>query len=708
LIDDDEYAWLTDVERPLIIGCDWQRQQALVRALPRWFYEPTLDVRRFFDALRAKDIETIKELGTEEVWKQVWAHVRQDFVAYLWHFCFYKNRDTRAKQLASPTSPQLSIAWRVMSMRHAKVPVFIDLLKERQGGFSWEMANLVGWRVMFNRNQGGLILAHDKVSTTTIFKYLKDAHEWLPDELRPKKQYSTRTELTLRNPKEEERRAGDVGLDSSALVQMAGSPFPGSGQPIQVMLCDEVGKWDKVCDPEETYTSVINAVQVQPDTVLGRIGTAAGAEKFWHHEFKRSLKIGKSGWNGHTPVFMPWFFDERNTSKCPPDTELDDAEESEFGNELELKRVYALGDGQLEWRRQNIQKQAGKSDDDERVSARPKVEVFKQEHPANPDEAWLYAHGKWLEAVVVAQCKARIEEQKQNGQLRVLFVGDMMPLRERGTDIAKPLKPEEEQNDWLRRRRYGALTIYRWPHWTQDYIVGCDLAEGIAGGDHTCIKVYQRVGYDFEQKRPMRLCAEWYGLIDPDDVADLLWRLGWFYSTGVGRHRVPAMLAWEKNNSGRSIAKWLRTSKAGVRDFGDAYPHVRMYRRHEPSSPHFKADASYGIQTLKGSKRMILDEWKRAARDGDLQLLDEDMTEAESLTVDDRGLVATDGRDRFMAAGMAVFAAQFTPVMFGQDDPEKKDVRRHTVAWAMQLHETHRAQDANGAIERIVSLTEDL
>jgi hypothetical protein len=57
---------------------------------------------------------------------------------------------------------------------------------------------------------------------------------------------------------------------------------------------------------------------------------------------------------------------------------------------------------------------------------------------------------------------------------------------------------------------------------------------------------------------------------------------------------------------------------------------------------------------------------------------------------------------------MAVFAAQFTPVMFGQDDPEKKDVRRHTVAWAMQLHETHRAQDANGAIERIVSLTEDL
>lgn len=681
--------WLLDIEIPLLVeDASWRKKQEQVKALPRWFYEPEPEVRAFFDWLVG--LGTVPVL-TPELWAKVKRHIQHDFIAYLHHFCFYDDRDTRVTKLAQPTASQLTVAWRFMCLIAAGVPVRMDALKTRQAGISWLLCQIVAWVVMFRENMGSVQAAHDAPTSKVVFKYIKDAHEKLPNELRPLHEYSSRTELTLRNPDPEQRRAGNGGLNSSAVVRTAGTDFLASGHPVQVLHCSEIGKWHKVCDVETVYTSVVNAVQAMPGTIIIRESTAHGAETFWHKEWKSSLKMGGAGWNGFTPVFIPWYYDERNSIKSPPGFELDSTDDAEFGDEKTLKKLYDLSDDQLWWRRETIKKQVD--------VGRSKTDLFKQEHPSNQVEAWLHAFGKWMAHGEFENMRIRLQEQKRAGFLREVFKGDIDPKRSVGVD--GPTWPVRPTDDFLRHRSTGPLTIYRMPDFRHDYILGVDVAEGLSTGDHSCVELYQRVGFEAEGKRPMRLAAEWYGLADVDLFAEILWRLGWMYGTGKGSKRIPALIAWEKTGSGRGIATWLRKGGNGT----DMYPPSRMYRRHKPETGGQQRDTDYGINTSWQSKPVMLDTWIKAVRDDELQVNDRILLEAAELERTETGRVDTQGRDAFMGSVLAAYGASFTGIMWGKEDEEKKQAMPHSVAWAV---EHGRKQSGHGSLEKILNLGDEI
>jgi hypothetical protein len=700
---DNALDWLLDVGRPLLIeDASWKRKQEQLRALPKWFYEPEPHVRDFLLALRGEG--PTPGIIDDELWEDVRRHIEGDpddpinrpgdFIAFLWFFTFYKNRDgRRRKELATPTSPQLAWAWRFMVLVDAGVPVRIDLLKTRQGGFSWVIAQAVLWILCTRKNIGALCVAHEKVASQRIFTYLKDGHEWLPDEVRPQKEHSSKNELFLRNPIEAERQEGDVGQDSIALVQTAGTDFVGTAVALQAAWVSEIGKWHVVCDEEQTYTSMVNTIQDEPGTFVLRESTAFGADTFWHRECKSSLQMGQPGWNGFTLCFFPWYFDERNRAKAPPELEheLGDRDDAEFGNERALREHFGLDLDQVWWRRLTIRKQA---------ETRSKIELFNQEHPSTFAMAWLYAFGRWIEPSLITIIETRLHDEEQRGLLRPLFVGDLVPLRERGIE-AMLLRATEQENAFFRRRRYGPLTIYRLPDWRFDYVVGGDVSEG-DGEDHSCLKGYQRLGADRDDGRNMRLAFEWYGLIEPDGLADLMWRLGHLYSTGRGGNRFPALLAWERTGSGHGIGKWLRLGARG-RDSSDAYPASRMYRRHDPASKHFSQDSFYGIQTSSSTKPVIMSEFARAVRDGHLQLTREDVVELQSITRNERGLLVTNGRDRIMAAAMANYATLFSVPAHGVDDPKRDEPPEHSVQWAVRIAKRPHRTDIEDSYEEPIT-----
>lgn len=685
----EDVSWLSDTRTPLIIADrTWREKQRQLRDLPMWFYEPTEEVARFLAAWRRGD--EVAEGG--DIWESVLAHVRDDFISFLWFFTLYKNRDTRKRERATPTPPQLAFAWRLMFIVDSGEPIRMDILKTRQSGFSWIICQAIYWIIGHRENRQGLIVSHEKPTTQRIFQYMKETWEQLPDEIRPPRDTSNRNELWLRVRDEERRRAGEVGLDSKAIVDTAGKDFAGSGDAIQVVLADEVGKWDKVCDPEVVYTSMVNAVQDEAETAIFRGSTAHGAGTFWHKEWQASMKIGREGWNGHTPCFFPWYFDERNAKKAPGDMDLGDSDQSEFGNEVFLKEHYDLTNDQLEWRRRTIMKQVDEARHD----------LFNQEHPSSPEVAWLFAHGRWIEPVMINLCTARLEEEKRHGLLRVRWQGDLAPMRDSGIDPDIDMKCDEDRHLWapsriegssmFRTRRHGGLTIYRWPDWRHDYVLGGDVSEGIDGGDSSCLHIFQRVGYSSDMGRNMRLAAEWYGLVDDDVLADVMWRLGWFYSTGRGKLRTPCKLVWERTGPGRGVAKWLRIGRD--RTVADSYPPSRMYRRREPDRARgFLPDAHYGVSTNPATKPVIMGEFKKALREGHLQVTDETLSEVSTVTKDDRGRIETGGRDRVMASALANFGTLFDVPLEGKEEVKQEEIDPHSVKWALAITSRSRPDD---------------
>ncbi len=711
-----DITWLTDVDRDLVIeGRDWRRKVAQLQALPHWFYTPAVVVQDYLDGVRRGEKPEI----TDDGWAQVKAHIEGDFLAYLWHFAYYKNRDTRALEMATPTPAQIAAAWRIMECIAAGRPVRFDDLKTRQSGKSWFYMNLGAWVISFHNRIVGVHAANDKDTAVDVFGYLKEAHEWLPDPLRPKKEHSSRKELVLREPDEGLRRLGFVGQDSRLIVKTAGTDTLGTGSPVQFAVGDEVGKWPGA--PGVAYTSLVNAIQFEPWTFIIRVSTARGAGTFWHKCWVGAMNIGAADWNGHTPVFSPWYIDPRNAKPCPPGQVWGRSVDDEFGDEVTLRETYDLDDNQLWWRRLTVMKQG----DD-----RPKLESFCQEHPSSQAEAWLYAFGKWLEAPFIVKAAKTLETEVKRGQLRVLFRGDFSHRRDldkNRLEVAQGrpdpgkrmvfLKDGQDSNDWLSRRHGGHLVIYRLPDPRQDYVVGADVAEGdtkdldvtlergenAGAGDHSCAQVYQRIGYNDERDlhRPMRLAAELYLRVDTPEFAHMLWRLGWWYACHLGDMVLPALLVWEKTGPGRGIAAWLRHGLDG--DPKGAYPSSRMYRRNEPSDPSFKVDSSYGVSTNKASKPVMMADWKAAVGSGEHQINTATLLEAERTQKNERGLIVTGGKDRLMASVLAAYGAIYKPPMHGFEVKKEDEPLPGSVRWALKARRLNQERQVEGSTERLLT-----
>lgn len=675
-----DLKWLLDVNQPIDLSTKaWRARQKRLQGLPHYGKKPAHEcVRIIFEWCRIPLDERIRTgqtkmpgsgpngEATDEEKALVRDHLREDPIAFIWHFAYYRNREGARREVATPTPGQLVIMWRFYAMIRSGVPVRVALLKVRQGGFSWLIVNLCAWLICFNKLMDGISAAQDATTTKRTFLYLKDTYDLLPVEFRPEKQWSNKTELILRKP---DGGFGDLGQESSLICQTAGRDNLGTGFPLQICHFSETGKWDKVCNVEDTVTSVAGSIQEVAFTFIFDESTAKGHGTYWHNKYKAAKLHGTKGWNGYTAIFIPWFFDPRNARSVDLEEDqmelLGRSDEHEFGNEVELIDRFGVSLEQLSWRRAKIRAYPDKG--------RKKTDLFKQENPSDDIEAWLHAGGGWLAPDEISNIRRTTEEAEKSGYLVAKATYRVTPQRVLGPHVGFGSEAV------FSRRADGELVVFRRPDETQDYIIGADVAGNTAKGDMSVAKVYQRIGYSDEGYATLRIAASWAGYLDEDDFSDLLWRLGWAYSTRIDNDLIPALLAWERTGVGSAISKFVQPKQAIIEQ---VYPQGRLFADTMIGKKSERSGSSFGIATSRRSKPVMLGIWKSAAKRGEILVDQAVLGEAAALVVDDDdGSVDTGGSDHFMASVMAAYAASFVPVLDYVAPRVLSQARPNTVAW---------------------------
>lgn len=666
--------WLADINEPLdLSGPDWRERQQDVLALPPWMFEPTETVRHYLEL--EPDPRGRPPEVDEEDQEELYEHLAQDPVAFA-NFCgWYKDRDTQTWKRGDLTPGQLVILWRFAILWHRNERIRMALLKQRRGGFSYIIGGIIsGWIHLMHENRGGLSAANDVKPAWAIHKYVETIYERMPAWMRPTQKYFTKNIIYLKEKDPEELAKGNFGLDSAIEIASAGGKFLGTGLETQFAHLAEMGKYDGICDIGTLWASLTNTIPESPRSVLFPESTAHGAGTFWHKFWTDCMKMGGRGWNGFTPIFIPWYFDPRNSIPCPEGIEWYDKDNDEYGNEEEERAKYNLSDDQLFWRRLFIQKQV---DDEEDGALHNKVDVFRQEYPGNPAEAWLFASGMWINrdiAKIVAAVSVSFEES-----VNLLWEGHVHHQRGKLPEKAK-------FESWSTGAKGGPFRVWRAPWVTSEYILGADISSGQAK-DKASLWMYEW------QPDGMKIAAEWTGYATPYELAHIMWRIGHWY--------MEALLNWERTGPGMPIGEYIRHHEES-----QSYPPHRLYQQPKRNAAKGRPSVEYGTNTSGSNKIALLNNWVDLVRNGRMEITKAVAREAIELTRERRGaytVVDTGGRDRFMGGVFAAIAYRhYQPNPHPPIGPEQQH-KEFSVLWADKIiHDGLKRQARRAGLSRNV------
>ena len=253
-------------------------------------------------------------------------------------------------------APQQKLYDVIKQQKKDKKPVRIIILKARQMGFSTLTESILFKDTVtkFNRRTG--IITHLDTATTNLFNMSKLMLDNLPLELKPSIKNSNAKELIFDNKE-------GTGLKSKIKCMTAGTSGVGRSDTFDNLHLSELAFWQG--DVTATLTGLFQAVPNLPDTMIIIESTANGYEKF-----KELWDQAVAGESDFYPLFVAW---HELPEYSMPYSGFKLTQEEE-----KIKQLYNLTNEQLEWRRWCI-----------RNNCQGDTEQFKQEYPANPEEAFL-------------------------------------------------------------------------------------------------------------------------------------------------------------------------------------------------------------------------------------------------------------------------------------------------------------------------------
>jgi len=417
--------------------------------------------------------------------------------------------------------------------------VRIIILKARQQGLSTYVGGYLYFNVSQRKACKAMVVTHHSDSTRALFDMTKRYHENCPELLKPHTKYSSRRELTF-----------DV-LDSSYVVATAGGESIGRGETLTHVHASELAFWQK-STALENWNGMTQAVPNKPNTAIFVESTANGVSGIFYDLWKGAV----DGTNGYVPVFIPWFIDPEYREPVPSNFEITPEEE-------ELEERYTLDQEQLMFRRRKI--------------AQNGIDLFKQEYPAEPEEAFLTTGRPVFNPETLQECL----HETQDPTSRLALEGD----------------------EWLENVR-GELTLYRKIDDGEKYTIGADVAMGVRGGDYSVAQV-------LDSKK--RQVATYRAQVHPDYFAEVLYKMGEFFNF--------AYIIVENNSHG--ILTCTRLGK------DMAYPH--FYTELQVDKLTERETMKLGFTTTSKTKPLIIDELRASVREGNIELNDK-VTIREMLT----------------------------------------------------------------------------
>jgi len=406
----------------------------------------------------------------------------------------------------------------------------IIILKARQQGLSTYTGGYLYFAVSQQKARKAMVITHHADSTRALFDMTKRFHEHCPEILKPHTKYSSRRELSF-----------DV-LDSSYVVATAGGDSVGRGETLTHVHASELAFWPK-STAQDIWNGLLQAVPNAPQTAVFIESTANGVTGIYYDLWKGAVE----GTNGFVPVFIPWYTDPTYIEDVPDNFERTPEEE-------DLADKYNLTDGQLMFRRRKI--------------AQNGIDLFRQEYPAEPEEAFLTTGRPVFNPEQLQECLGDTRDVEE----RLALEGDEFVIHSR-----------------------GELQTYLKHNAGEQYVIGADVAMGVRNGDYSVAQV-------LDSKK--RQVATWRGQVHPDHFAEVLYALGEYYNE--------AFICVENNSHG--ILTCTRLGK----DL--AYPN--FYTEVQVDKITDRETIKLGFSTTAKTKPLIIDQLRASMREKELELND--------------------------------------------------------------------------------------
>lgn len=493
------------------------------------------------------------------------------------------------------------------------------ILKARREGVSTYVEGRFYWKTSTRENRYAATVTHEPDATHALFQMTKRFYDHCPVDFKPEAKYNNRTLLQFE------------GLDSAFRVGTAEKEHFGSGTAIHYFHASEVSKW-----PAHTQAnlliSALQCVPNHPDTEIIFESTAMGIggefyNRFWSARYRYSVVLvdGKPSLkfevnedadpaNAYTSIFFPWFIFPKYRMAVPADFKRskmgDPGIEPGMTPEEDLVALHGVDDEQLYWRRDTI---ANKCDATGHNLGKTKWQIFMQEYPSTPEEAFLATGRTVFDAIKVNALKKAAPKP----------IARYDCLTSTGQWLAKP---------------EGLLRVWEEPVPGRAYVVGADVAEGLIHGDFSCADVIEHL--------TGKQVAQWHGKVDPDLYAHILYWLGVRYNT--------AWLAVERNNHGISTLTELNKLR---------YPLLYVEMIPEPPG---KPRKRFGWLTNRATKPLCIDNLVSILRE-DRHRIQCEQTFGEMLTFvikEDGSMEAQEGLndDRVMSLAIAHQVRRILPL----------------------------------------------
>lgn len=435
--------------------------------------------------------------------------IHDDDVFYIENYLKIRTKDGNLVNFQFNDSQRKSVAL-INEFRQKKKPIRVIWLKARQLGISTLCEGEIFHDTANNPFKNSMIIAHEDKATQNLFSMSKLFYEELPPTLRPMKKYSNESALSFENPtNNDDEKYKNAGLRSKITVATAKNIDTGRSATIHNLHASEVAFWN---DAETLMTGLLQCVPDSPNTMVFIESTANGVGG-WFYDFWKKSEAGETD---YIPIFLAWFdnpeyskpFDSKNERQAFIENALivshDDKGNAIKTEEAFLHDAFNLTWEQLNWRKWCV---ANKCFGD--------IDKFHQEYPSTPDEAFIVSG-------------------------RPCF--NISSLKKYQVNIKKPINTcylqEKDGCVNMNADAKGYISIWKMPVKDMFYVIGADVAEGLAKGDYSTGVLYDE---NFD------LCASWHGHIEPDLFGNELVKLAKFYNN--------AYIGVEANNHGLTTLK---------------------------------------------------------------------------------------------------------------------------------------------------------
>lgn len=507
------------------------------------------------------------------------------------------------------------------------------VLKARQVGVSTFTEGYIYHKTSTREHINSIIIAHEEKATLNLFQMSKLFYESSPMAIRPMKKYSNGKELVFENPTgDDDEKLKNPGLRSKIIIATAGTTDTGRSGTYHNVHISEMAFFP---NPKNTMTALMQCVPDSQDTFVCIESTANGVGGYFYDMWNDAV----AGKNDFTPVFIPWFADTEYTLEFPSahtrtryikqqsKKHPDSTGKMVRTEEWLLKEKYELTWEQLWWRDRTI---ANKCNGD--------VDMFKQEYPSSPEEAFITSGRPKFDIKAVKEYELKCVEPKLQGDLAVS-----------GSKIV--IAPNEK----------GPMSVWLEPTTQGVYTIGADTAEGLATGDYSVMVVLDK---------ELNVCAKWRGHIDPDLFGEEIVRCATMYND--------AYVAVENNNHGLTTLKSILN-----KDYYNIF-YTKQYDRVTN-----ELTKKIGWSTNSKTKPPLIDKLAEFIRERYLGLWDmEIVMELYSYVIDDKGKTnAQEGKhdDCVMALAISLQAflegvgEDYIPEISKEDSFENRKVNSYDV-----------------------------